>query len=387
MNTAFVITALFFPAGVLWLTARYRVLDAIGAVLLCYAGGIVLGNAGVLPGAVLPLQSALTEATVALSLPLLLFSMDVRQWFAIAGKAIVSMLLAVAAVLAVSTLAFFALRHRGDAGAYQLAGMAVGVYTGGTPNLAAIKTALSVDNSTYILFHTYDAALSLLYLLLILSVGQRLFNRFLPPFRHPAGEPRETVSCDAESANAYRGIFSAKILLPLAGALLLAGAVIAASLQISAWFPADRAAAVTILSITTLSILLSFVPRVRHIEKSFQVGMYIIYIFCFVVASMTDLKRLEHLDGTILFFVSVSIFGSMALHALLSKLFRIDTDTFLVTSVSAICSPPFVPMVAGVLKNPSVLLSGITTGIIGYALGNYLGISLALVLQQVGGSP
>ncbi len=387
MNTVFVITALFFPAVVLWLTARYRVLDAIGAVLLCYAGGIVLGNTGVLPGAILPLQSSLAEATVALSLPLLLFSVDVRQWFAIAGKAIVSMLLAVAAVLAVSTLAFFALRHRGAAAAYQLAGMAVGVYTGGTPNLAAIKTALGVDNATYILFHTYDAALSLLYLLFILSVGQRFFNRFLVPFRRLQAPSAAAVSYDAESVNAYRGIFSAKILLPLVAALVLAGAVIAASLQISSWFPAGRAAAVTILSITTLSILLSFVPRVRHIEKSFQAGMYIIYIFCFVVASMTDLKRLEHLDATILLFVAVCIFASMALHALLARLCRIDTDTFLVTSVSAICSPPFVPMVAGALKNPSVLLSGITTGIIGYALGNYLGISLALVLQQLGGLP
>ncbi len=33
------------------------------------------------------------------------------------------------------------------------------------------------------------------------------------------------------------------------------------------------------------------------------------------------------------------------------------------------------------LGNPGVLLSGMTTGIIGYALGNYLGVSLALLLQ------
>jgi uncharacterized membrane protein len=33
------------------------------------------------------------------------------------------------------------------------------------------------------------------------------------------------------------------------------------------------------------------------------------------------------------------------------------------------------------LGNPAMLLSGMTTGIIGYALGNYLGISLGLLLQ------
>jgi len=41
-----------------------------------------------------------------------------------------------------------------------------------------------------------------------------------------------------------------------------------------------------------------------------------------------------------------------------------------------------VPMMARALGNPSMILSGMTTGIIGYALGNYLGITLALVLQR-----
>ena len=78
----------------------------------------------------------------------------------------------------------------------------------------------------------------------------------------------------------------------------------------------------------------------------------------------------------------VTIAGSLLLHATLCKLAGVDSDTFMVTSVSAICSPPFVPMLVKALGNPGVLLSGMTTGIIGYALGNYIGISLALFLQN-----
>jgi len=33
------------------------------------------------------------------------------------------------------------------------------------------------------------------------------------------------------------------------------------------------------------------------------------------------------------------------------------------------------------LKNREVIISGITTGIIGYAIGNYLGISLAYLFR------
>ena len=73
--------------------------------------------------------------------------------------------------------------------------------------------------------------------------------------------------------------------------------------------------------------------------------------------------------------------GSLLLHALLCRLAHVDSDTFMVTSVAAVCSPPFVPMMARALGNPATILSGMTAGIIGYALGNYLGISLGLFLQ------
>ena len=40
-------------------------------------------------------------------------------------------------------------------------------------------------------------------------------------------------------------------------------------------------------------------------------------------------------------------------------------------------------MLARALDNPGTILSDMTPGIIGYALGNYLGISLALFLESL----
>lgn len=381
MSTAFILISLFFPAGVIYLTYKYEFLNRIGAVLLCYLGGIIIGNAGLLPGSITSLQSTISEITVAVSLPLLLFPLNVKNWFKIAGKAILSMLLATIAVVAVSTVIFYVINGRGDENSYQLAGMAVGVYTGGTPNLAAIKAALNINSTVFILFQTYDVIFGFIYIVFVVSVGQKLFNKFLIPFEKVKIKLNTYTGYESESVDEYKGMFSRRVLPPLGIAVLLSGTVIAFSLLVSSLFPDDKSAAVTILSITTFSILLSFIPAVRNIKKTFQAGMYGIYIFCFDVASMTSMRSILHINYEILIFVFAAIFGSMGLHALLSRIFRIDTDTFLVTSVSAICSPPFVPVVAGALKNPTVLLSGITTGIIGYAIGNYLGISLAMLLQ------
>jgi len=102
------------------------------------------------------------------------------------------------------------------------------------------------------------------------------------------------------------------------------------------------------------------------------------------VAASMDLGALADMDSTILVFVVVATFGSLLLHAVLCRLIGIDTDTFLITSVAALMSPAFVPMVARSLGNPGILMSGMATGILGFAIGNYLGISVALLLAAGG---
>ena len=77
------------------------------------------------------------------------------------------------------------------------------------------------------------------------------------------------------------------------------------------------------------------------------------------------------------------IFGSLVLQVLLARLLKIDADTMTISSVTYICSPPFVPMMAAAMKNRSVLASGLAIGVVGYAIGNYLGFLLAGLLAAL----
>lgn len=372
-----------FPALVLALCARFPALDRVGVVVLCYVAGALLGNVGVLPPEAQAVQEPITEVTVALALPLLLFSMDVRTWLRTAGSALLSMGLAVVAVVAVATAGYLVLLP-GVEGRWQIAGMAVGVYTGGTPNIAAIRTALSVDSSLFVAFHTVDALIGGLYVLFCVTLAGPLWRRFLRPF--PKRDEGAEVHVEAEGgAEAYRGLLEPRILLGLLLALLLSAAVVGASMGIGAVVPEAYSMAALILAITTLGLAASFIGPVRRIERTFALGMYLVYVFCFTVGSMARVEAMAHIDPAVLGYIAACTFGSMALHGLLARLFRIDADTFIITSVAAICSPPFVPVVAAALRNRTVVLSGLTTGIIGYAIGNYLGISLALVLRGLGG--
>jgi uncharacterized membrane protein len=79
------------------------------------------------------------------------------------------------------------------------------------------------------------------------------------------------------------------------------------------------------------------------------------------------------------------VFGSLIIHLAIAKLFKIDSDTTIITSVALICSPPFIPMVVVALKNKDMLLSGITAGVLGYVLGNVLGVVIAYSFKALMG--
>ena len=137
-----------------------------------------------------------------------------------------------------------------------------------------------------------------------------------------------------------------------------------------------------ILSITTISLLLTSWKEVRQWDKSYDAGMYLIYVFCLVMATMADLNSIDWNQSLyILIFQAVIIFGSLFLIILLAKLFRIDADTAVITSDTLVNSPICVPMIAATMKNKDVIVTGITNGLAGYAIGNYIGFLMFNIFQ------
>lgn len=385
MTLPILLAYILTPAAVLWLCSKIPFLNKIGPVLLLYLVGVIVGNSGLIPHSAYSLQDLIVTVIIPLAIPLMLFSCDFRHWDI--KNALLTLVTGVVAVTTAVIAGFFIFRPLigrdpaiGDQ-MHNIAGMLSGVYTGGTPNLAAIKIMLGVPNETYILIHSYDMAISLLYLTFLLSVGIPLFRKILK--RNSGKEVAKDSHMPVESfeENPYSDFFQKKYLIPVFGAIGISLAIFAVSGGVSFLFPKDMQTVVVILAITTLGIAASFIKPVRGIKKSFDAGMYLVYIFSMVVASMADLSRLNLSGGIyLLLYITFAIFGSLAIQLLLAKIFKLDADTVVISSVALVNSPPFVPMVAAAMKNKSVIITGITVGLVGYAVGNYLGYIIARVL-------
>jgi uncharacterized membrane protein len=406
----------FTPLLILHLCHRFPFVNKLGAVIIAYLVGLIVGNIGLLPGMgtylneyltinpkataddvkvllstglisenellafnIYKLRDLLMSITILLAIPLMLFSANVKEWGRMAGNTLKSLLIGFFSVLVVIIAGYFIFRGRGMEDLWKVSGLLVGVYTGGTPNLASLKLMLDVDANTYILTHTYDLVIGVFYLAFLMTIGQKLFHRFLPKFPIPLDVVKVK---DLDGKDPFWGIFQRRIFLPLLKAYAFAIGIFAVGGALSMLVSDHKVMVVVILTITTLGILASLIPAINRIDKTFESGMYLILIFSLVVASMADVRNFAGLTPGLFAYITMAVFGSLILHVLLSKLFKVDSDTTMITSVAFICSPPFVPVIAGALGNRHIVITGITIGIIGYAVGNYLGFLVASLLSS-----
>jgi uncharacterized membrane protein len=409
------------PFLIMFLCKKYSTLKKMGAVALSYITGIILGNMGIFPRqseafkellqgkSYLPSEHALElfgqgvlaesdlvvnqiastqdlvmTIVIPLSIPLLLFSLDIRNSVKTLRTGMLSMLIAVFSLL-VCVIAGYLLFGSGIPESWKVSGMMIGLYTGGTPNLAALATALNVDPGVFIMTHTYDLIAGVFLLMFFITIAQRVFNKILPHFNGKgiSKKPKQLIK-ESEAPENLIENFSKKNLVPLLAALGISVLIFAVGGGISLLVPSDLQMVTVILIITTLGIIVSLSPRIKKVEKTFELGMYLILVFSIAVSSMADLHSIFQIEMLNLFlYVLIAVFGSVIVHVILSAIFKIDTDTTIITITALSTSPPFVPVVAAALKNKEVIVMGITIGVLGYAIGNYLGVFFAYALKAI----
>lgn len=382
---SYIVALLFFlatPALVLWICRRVTILGKIGPIMVLYALGMVVGNLFTLPAEMLMLQELLPNVMVPLAIPMMLFGCSFsRSELALQIKVCVSGFLSVVVAVVGGYLLFGCKVPEGA----EVGGIISGMYTGGTINAAALQTIFKIDSFTFTLVNSYDIVISFLYFVFLFSCGIRLFRRMYGEKTNRAeGAEMTDIAVADEKKNPYSDLFTRSGLRELGAILGVTIGVVAVSGGVAFLMPEGWFMVVFILMLTTLGVILSFVKRIRAMERSYDIGMYLIYIFSLAIASMADFSKLDLAQGVnLVLYMLFAVFVSLFIHAILCRLLKVDADSMTITSVAFINSPPFVPMVAAVMKNRKALITGLGAGIVGYALGNHLGVIVAQLLSAL----
>ena len=373
------------PLLVMLAAKRWPVIEKISPMVILYVIGLTVGNVGIVGEGARKLCTDVSNVAVLLSIPLMLLGCDFRAWSAKA--ALKAFLVGLGSILAVTLGGFFLFHGQAvDAGLShadfaRVSAAMTGIYTGGIPNFAPVAKAVNLPENLFLLVSGYDLVVTSLYLLFIVFLGGRLV-RWLFPASVPSPTPEE--GADLPSAETVTAKPFWRRLANRAAGIGVAAVIVAVSYALSLVIPIDNSTAVIVLLLTTFSIALSFWRPLKRVENTFDTGLYFVYVFCLAVATMVSVRDLEFSRYLfILWYIAFAVFGSLALQLLFAKLLKLDGDLTLAASISLINSPPFVPMVAAVLKNNAVILPGIAIGLLGYAVGNYLGIGIFMLLTAL----
>ena len=382
---AIIILVLFctIPAGVIWLCRRVEWLGKLGPIMALYGIGMLIGNLPFIPEQITLIQEILPNVLIPLAIPMMLYCCSFSSNQAkLQFKVVSSGFLSVAIAVTAGYLLFGRHLEEGT----QIGGIITGMYTGGTLNGAALQTIFKVKSESFILINSYDIIISFIYFVFLFSFGIKMFRKLY-------GEKGERIISESEKSdfksmieepaqNPYKALLTKDGVRQLCMSLLVTIIVAAISGGVAFLLPSSWFMVIFILLITTLGVVCSFIPSVRRLNLSYDIGMYLIYIFSITIASMADFSNLNLAGGiNQLCFMVVAVFLSLFLHALLCRILKVDADSMVISSVSFINSPPFVPMASAAMKNRDALVTGLAAGIIGYAAGNHLGVLMEQLLR------
>ena len=390
MIRVYVVIALYVlvPVIIIECFKRWTWMKKIGTVVAAYAVGILFALTGFVhfePGTAEALsfgkiQSILMSVTVPLAIPLMLFNCDFKLWTKALPKTLWSLVGGLGAVLAAVISGYFIFRTPDVPEFNKVAAMMTGIYTGGTMNFNALGASLGVDKTVMAIVLAFEMVLTTPYIFFIIGGGYRVFRKILP-YDDITRRGRKDEQVETKDIENYQGMLSRQNAGGMFIGLGLSVLFLAIGAGLALLLTGTLNELVVILTITTLSIIASFFKKVRALPKTFELGMFFILIFSVIVASLFDIHSVNGGSLMIGLFVAWVMIVAAGLHLLLCRIMHVSGDLFCVSQIALLCSPPFVPPVVGAMKNKKVLISGIAIGLVGYAVGTYLGVLIAYVLH------
>lgn len=314
---------------------------------------------------------------VSFSIPFLLYNTNLRDVLKLSKKSLISFGLLIFSVICVTAITYFAF-SKNIASGNILSGMAVGLYTGGTPNLNSIAYSFGLDKDTILMSNISDIIFGGLFYVFLILLAKPLIKHFL---KGDVEKDKEFV-CEKQEETAFsfknHGVFR-NILLTLGAVAISAG------VGVLIWIITGKVdgtltnylVPALMLGTTVIGLMLSFNKNIREVKGNNKMGEYCSCVFSFAISSIIDFNKLSGLALNIFIHFAIITLATFLLHLLLCKIFKINADIMITTCTAGIYGPAFIPSVTKSIGAQYMLATGLILGSLGYAIGTFLGIGIA----------
>jgi uncharacterized membrane protein len=353
------------------LEEKYRPFKAMGAALVALLSGVVWSNAGLLPGES-STYDFLVSTGVQAGVVLILLSVNVSSLRQAGPKMLAAFGLgAVGTVLGALTAGLILAPQIGEE-TWKLAGQYTGTYIGGGMNFAALGQALETSSDLFSAAVAADVILTAFWMAVCLTVPVVL------------GKPKQTGS---ESTSDSPKVITLEHLLYGSGSPVpLRDVAALVAIVVGALWGSEQLASIvpvipSVLWLTTLALAAAQIPAIRSLTGSAMVGNYLVLMFLAANGAQSVVANIVKVGPAVFYFAAMTV----TVHGLVvfgvGRLLKIDFGTLAVASQSNVGGAASGMAMASARGYADKILPGVAVGLLGYAMGNYIGFTVATLMR------
>lgn len=356
-----------------WMDLRYGWARTVGATMLVIVFGALVSNLGLVPFQS-PVYTAISGPVTSLSIVWLLFAVDVRDLKDAGPSMLAAFIIAILATAVGAIVAALVFAGSFDGDTWKLAGVMTGTYAGGSLNFVAVGRELDFPPALFSAATASDAGLTAVWFgaTLMLPIWLRKWYP-APKHDHHASRADEKLA-DADPmadhpffAEAPLKVLDLSVLLALGLALMWAAGAVGALLP----------GVPSILWLTTFALIVGHTPWVRRLHGAMHLGSLGLHFFLATIGIASRVSEIIRVGPEVFWFTATVVL----IHGLLTyggaRLARLDVETTSVASQAAVGGPSSALALAVGRDWKALVLPGVVVGLLGYAVGNYLGLGVA----------
>lgn len=347
-------------------------LSKVGASLLALILGAILSNTGVVP-ATSPVYSVIEGPLTSLAIAWLLLAVNLSD-LKVAGPRMIGAFLLAAFGTALGAF-FGGLIFAGTFGenTWRLGGVFTGTYSGGSVNFVSVGRGVELPDFLFAGATAADALTTGIWLAFCLMLPIWLHRFF------PAPIPGEE---DGDQNDQEHPFFDRVPLSTLdLGNLLAVGFILVVA---SEWVGTLVPAVPAVLWLTTFALVVGHLKHFQSERGALQLGNLALHFFFVLIGIHSRISEILAVGVEVFYFtlVVVGVHGLVVFG--IGRLLRWDLGSLSVASQAAVGGPSSALAVAVSREWKGLVLPGIIVGLLGYALGTYLGFSVAYLLRGMG---
>ena len=361
-----------------WLDYRFAALSKVGASLLAIAFGAALSNTGVVPASSEVYDAVLGPVT-SLAIAWLLLSVNLGDLKQAGPRMVGAFGLAVAGTVLGAFVAAAVYQARFGDDTWRIAAAMTGTYSGGSVNFISVGRAAGLSGPLFAGATAADNVVTALWLAVTLVLPIWL-RRFYPaPTRSDASATSTEQSSTPAGRHQHHPYFVLEGMSAARTANLVAVGL--ALVLASEWLGQLVPGVPAILWLTTLALILGHSPLFREAPGAMQLGSVGLHFFFVLIGVLSRFSEIVAVGLEVLFFtlIVVGVHGIVVFGA--GKLLRLDMGSIAVASQASVGGPSSALAVAVSREWRHLVLPGVVVGLLGYAVGTYLGLGVGYVVR------